>query len=185
MGETGDWRPGGRLTQSGKDELDAEMRGLQETPACPLQRPRSLLGKRARCSAVVIMWNWAGPLSSGVGPLVCGVCGKVCAFYHSESKSCLPSGSGGSGGFSSYFAPQPVSQRCQGPAGHSLSQGLRHLSASSPLSPAEPFLSGYPLPPANIAANRFACHCWPFSLLGVGWGGLSLFCLLSVVLAGL
>lgn len=36
------------------------MRGLQETPACPLQRPRSLLGKEGQVLCSVIMWNWAG-----------------------------------------------------------------------------------------------------------------------------
>ena len=88
-------KTGGQHAQPEKDELDAEMRGLQETPACPLQRPRSLLGKEGRvlCSGHYVELGQV--LCPRGGPLVCGVCGRVGLFTAPESKSYLPSGSEG------------------------------------------------------------------------------------------
>lgn len=148
----GEVKTGGRHAQFEKDELDAEMRGLQETPpACPLQRPRSLLGKEGRVLRSGHYVELGRVLCPRGGPLVCGVCGRVCLFTAPESKSYLPSGSEGDLEVWLLLCTPSLCLRGAGaPLGWPL-WSLRQLSSTSPLSPAEAFLSGCPLPPANIA----------------------------------
>lgn len=153
------------------------MRGLKETPVCPLQRPRSLLDQ---CSAVVIMWNWAGSSVLGVA-LWSVVCVAVCLFTTQRANLGFHRDREGIWRFSSYFAPPACVSEVPGPCWAGLS-GLRHLSASSPLSPAEPFLSGCPLPLANTALLiALPAIVGPFTLYWDG-GWVSAF---QVVLAGL
>lgn len=157
------------------------MRGLKETPVCPLQRPRSLLGKEGQVLRSGHYVELGRVLCPRGGPLVCGVCGKVCLFTTQRANLGFHRDREGIWRFSSYFAPPACVSEVPGPCWAGLS-GLRHLSASSPLLPAEPFLSGCPLPLANTALLiALPAIVGPFTLYWDG-GWVSAF---QVVLAGL
>lgn len=93
------------------------MRGLQETPACPLQRPRSLLGKEGRVLCMVIMWNWAGSSVLRVALWSVVRVAESVFLPLQRTNHVFHRDQEGTWRFRSYFAPQPVSQRSQGPAG--------------------------------------------------------------------